>query len=99
MIRQSLAALVASTLLAVTPVAAQDNETWLPSLVTETPQEGFDLAVSMARRAVKTTQPEVDTLMELRPAYSQDADSLIEVSGVVASWFATIAAANDYWRE
>ncbi len=99
MIRQSLVALGAITLLVVTPVAAQDDESWLPSLVTETPQEGFDLAVSMARRAVKTTQPEVDTLMELRPAYSHDADSLIEVSGVVATWFATIAAANDYWRE
>ncbi len=51
----------------MTPVAAQVAETWLPSLVTDTPQEGFDLAVSMARRAVKTTQPEVKTLMELRP--------------------------------
>ncbi len=99
MIRQSLAALATGLLLAATPVTAQETETWLPSLLTETPQEGFDLAISMARRAVKTTQPEVETLMELRPAYAHDPQSLIDVSGVAASWFATIAAANDYWRE
>lgn len=99
MTRQILAAILTSALFAVAPAAAQETETWLPSLVTETPQEGFDLAVSMARRAVKTTQPEVETLMQLRPNYAHDAQSLIRTSGVVATWFATIAAANDYWRE
>ena len=99
MIHQFRAALAASILLAAAPVPAQEADAWLPSLMTETPQEGFDLAISMARRAVKTTQPKVETLMELRPAYSHDPDSLIEVSGVVASYFSTIAAANEYWRE
>ena len=99
MTRQTLAAIITSALFAVAPAAAQETETWFPSLVTETPQEGFDLAVSMARRTVKTTQPGVETLMEPRPNYAHDAQSLIDVSGVVASWFATVAAANDYWRE
>ncbi|WCR12623.1 hexameric tyrosine-coordinated heme protein [Paracoccus stylophorae] len=81
-------------------MAEQDAaETWLPSLMTETPQEGFDLAISMARRAVKTTQPDVDTLKLLRPTYAADATDLIQVSGVAATWFATIAAANEYWRD
>jgi len=67
--------------------------------MTETPEEGFDLAIAMARRAVKSTQPDVETLQQLRPAYSHDPDSLIASSGVVAEYFATIATANDYWRK
>lgn len=74
-------------------------EVWLETLQTDTPQQGFDLAVSMARRAVKTTQPDTDVLKAQRPAYAGSADSLIDVSGVAAAWFATVAAANDYWRE
>ena len=72
---------------------------WLTTLQTETPQQGFDLALSMARHAVKATQPDMAVLKEQRPAYSTDAARLIDVSGVVADWFATIAAANDDWRE
>jgi len=76
-----------------------ESESWLPSLQTATPEEGFDLAVTMARRGVTTTQPEIDTLMELRPNYAHDPQSLIHVSQVIADYFATIAAANDYWRD
>ncbi|HRO15767.1 MAG TPA: hexameric tyrosine-coordinated heme protein [Paracoccus sp. (in: a-proteobacteria)] len=72
---------------------------WLTTLRAGTPQEGFDLAVTMARRAVRTTQPDVDVLKAQRPEYASDADSLIAVSGAAAQWFATIAAANDYWRD
>lgn len=73
-------------------------EPWLPSLQTETPQAGFDLAIVMARRAVTTTQTDKSVLMAARPAYSADPASLIDVSGVAALWFATIAEANDHWR-
>lgn len=74
-------------------------EIWLPSLLTDTPQQGFDLAIAMARRAVTTAQTDTAVLKALRPGYAADAGSLIEVSGVAAAWFATIAAANDHWRE
>ncbi|MGI9513769.1 MAG: hexameric tyrosine-coordinated heme protein [Anderseniella sp.] len=30
---------------------------WLPGLVTETPEEGFQLAIKLSRMAVKFTQP------------------------------------------
>jgi hypothetical protein len=40
----------------------------------------------------------MDTLKKLRPDYAGDADSLIQASGVVATYFATIAAANDHWK-
>ncbi len=53
----------------------------------------------MARRAVRTTQPDVAMLKAQRSRYAEDAASLIDVSAVAAAWFATIAAANDYWRE
>ncbi len=73
-------------------------ETWLPSLITPTPQEGYDLAVKLSRVAVKLTQPSAEMRDKLRPDYADDADSLIAVSQVVATNFATVAAANNYWR-
>jgi hypothetical protein len=71
---------------------------WLSTLKTATPQEGYDLAVKMARVAVKMTQPDADVRDKLRPIYAEDADALIASSQVVATHFATVAAANDYWR-
>ncbi|MCT8973493.1 hexameric tyrosine-coordinated heme protein [Microbaculum marinisediminis] len=73
-------------------------DNWLPTLVTATPSEGYDLAVKLARIAVKKTQPDADERERMRPDYAGDADALIAVSQVVATNFATIAAANDYWR-
>jgi hypothetical protein len=73
-------------------------ENWLPDLTTQTPQEGFDLAIKLARMAVKTTQPDETVREVLRPRYASDAGDLIAASHVVAVHFATIAAANDYWR-
>ena len=68
-------------------------------LRTETAEEGFALAVELARRSVTTTQPDPEVLAELRAAYARDPALLIDSSGVVAEFFATVAAANDYWRE
>lgn len=72
---------------------------WLPTLRTTTPEEGYDLAVKLARVAVKATQPDAEIRGRLRPDYAEDANALIAVSQVVATHFATVAAANDYWRE
>lgn len=72
---------------------------WLPTLRTATPQEGYDLAVKLARVAVKLTQPDAAVRERLRPEYAEDSDALIAVSQVVATHFATVAAANDYWRD
>lgn len=84
---------------AILPAGAQEaEESWLPSLVTETPEEGFALALTLARRGVTETQPDRDVLHALRGAYSRDAANLTAASQVVAIHFPTIAAANDYWR-
>jgi len=72
---------------------------WLPTLVTATPEEGYALAVKLSRFAIKLTQPDADVRDRLRPDYAEDADALIAVSQVVATHFATISAANDYWRD
>jgi hypothetical protein len=70
----------------------------LSTLKTATPQEGFELAVKLARLAVKLTQPSEEILTQLRTAYAQDAAQLIAASHVVAVNFQTVAAANNWWR-
>ncbi|WP_372614074.1 hexameric tyrosine-coordinated heme protein [Halomonas sp.] len=75
------------------------SDAWLPSLITETPQEGFALAVTLSQKGVATTQTDAETRKALRPEYAEDPDSLIAVSHVIATHFQTVAAANDYWRE
>jgi len=72
-------------------------DNWLPTLITATPGEGYDLAIKLARVSVKKTQGDAAVRDRLRPDYAENADSLIAVSGVIATHFATIAAANGYW--
>lgn len=71
---------------------------WLPSLITETPEAGFDLAIMLSRMAVKKTQPDDEARKRMRPVYENNADSLTMVSHVVATNFQTVAAANNYWK-
>jgi len=78
-----------------TPALAQDAL----DLRTATPEEGFALAVELARKSVTTVQPDPEVVNELRSAYARDPGLLIESTSVVAEFFATVAAANDYWRE
>ncbi|WP_310993026.1 hexameric tyrosine-coordinated heme protein [Aequorivita marina] len=68
------------------------------SLITKTPEEGRQLAVKMSRLIIKATQPDAAVREKLRPVYSEDAAMLIAVGQVVATEFATIAAANNYWK-
>ena len=72
-------------------------DNWLNTLTTETPTEGYALAVKLARMAVKMTQPDDAVRAELRSVYEHDAGALIAASHVVAVHFATVAAANRYW--
>lgn len=74
------------------------TDAWLTSLITATPQEGFELAITLSRRGVKYTQPDGEVLHRLRPDYAEHADSLIAGSQVVALNYQTVAAANNYWR-
>nr|WP_315035323.1 hexameric tyrosine-coordinated heme protein [uncultured Chryseobacterium sp.] len=69
------------------------------SLLTKTPEEGRQLAVKMGRLIIKATQPDGAVREKLRPVYAEDASMLIAIGQTVATEFATIAAANNYWRE
>ena len=82
------------------PVAAE-HPTLVPNntLLTATPEEGRALAVHMARLIIKLTQPDAHKREELRTIYANDAMMLIAVGHTVAQEFATIAAANNYWRK
>ena len=74
------------------------SDQWLPSLLTDSPQSGFDLAVKLSRMGVKLTQPSDEIRKKLRPIYEVDADSLIASSHVIATHYQTIASANNYWK-
>ena len=83
------------------PVSAEttNEDGELISLQTATPEEGFALALSLSRKGVTETQPDTEVLHTLRPNYSNDPDSLIAASHVVAVHFQTVAAANNYWKD
>ena len=68
------------------------------SLITNTPEEGRQLAVKMSRLIIKLTQPNAETREKLRPQYAEDASMLIAIGATVAQEFATIAMANNYWK-
>lgn len=73
-------------------------DTWLTSLKTETPQEGYELAILLARKAVNYTQPSADIREKIRPKYEDSPDSLTFIAQVVAVHFQTVASANNYWQ-
>ena len=68
------------------------------SLITKTPEEGRQLAVTMSRLIIELTQPDPEMREKLRPVYSEDPAMLIAVGQTVATEFAIIAAANNYWK-
>jgi len=69
------------------------------SLITETPEQGRQLAVKIARLIIKNTQPDAEVRERLRPIYANDAAMLIAIGQTVALEFATIATANNYWKK
>ena len=52
----------------------------------------------MARLGIKFTQPDAAMREKLRPTYAEDPAMLIAIGQTVATEFATIAAANNYWK-
>lgn len=69
------------------------------TLITSTPEEGRALAITLARHSIHAMQGELEVLVEGRKHYAQDAMGLIAAGHVIAVEFATIAAANNYWRK
>lgn len=71
---------------------------WLRSLKTNTPQEGFELAILLAQKGIEYTQPSEAIRKKIRPKYSKNPNNLIAASEVIAIHYQTVAAANDYWK-
>ncbi len=74
-------------------------DNWLNSLQTDTPQQGFELAIKLARMGVKYTQPNMEILQAGRKDYAENAGFLINASQVVAIHFQTVAKANNFWKK
>lgn len=68
------------------------------ALIVPTAADGFDLAILLSRLAVKAMQGDAVVRGVLRENYAHDAGLLTAASHVVATHFATVAAANNYWR-
>lgn len=76
-----------------------NTDIWLESLLTKTPQEGRQLAMTMARKTIAAIQTDPEKRKQLRPDYADDTVQLISSAHVVATEFQTIAQANNYWRD
>jgi hypothetical protein len=68
------------------------------TLITATAEEGRALAITLARHTIHAMQKELEVLKSGRLIYANDPLGLIAAGHVVAVEFATIAAANNYWR-
>ena len=77
------------------PIQLVPNNT----LLTNSPEEGRQLAMKMARLIIKATQPDASVRERLRPVYAEDPAMLIALGQNVAREFAVIAAANNYWKQ
>ncbi len=76
----------------------ENKEIWLHSLITETPQEGRELAIKMSRKSIAAIQTDPEVRKQLRSDYASDTAQLIASAQVIALEFQTIAQANNYWK-
>ena len=68
------------------------------TLLTPSAEAGRALAIMLARHSVHAMQHKLEVLQNGRSQYAHDPLGLIAASHVIAVEFATVAAANDYWR-
>lgn len=72
---------------------------YMPSLITDTPYEGRQLAIKIVRKTIGTIQTDSAAKHRVRAKYAEDPALLMNAAELVAIEFKTIAIANDYWRE
>lgn len=76
----------------------ENTENYLPSLITDTPLKGRELAIKLARKSIAAIQTDGEVRKKLRHDYVNDTKQLIASAQVIATEFQTIAQANNYWR-
>jgi hypothetical protein len=75
------------------------SDDYMPSLITETPYEGRQLAIKIVRKTIGTIQTDSAAKHRVRAKYAEDPALLMNAAELVAIEFKTIAIANDYWRD
>ncbi|WP_203884829.1 hexameric tyrosine-coordinated heme protein [Planotetraspora kaengkrachanensis] len=68
------------------------------SLITASPEDGRALAVLIARNTIHAIQPDLEVLRRDRGENAADPDGRTVAAHMISIEFATIAAANNYWR-
>jgi hypothetical protein len=74
------------------------DDLWLPTLTTDTPQSGLELAVKLSDLGFMLSQRSEDGRPALRTTHNYAQSQLIAAAHVIALNFQTVAAANDWWR-
>jgi hexameric tyrosine-coordinated heme protein (HTHP) len=74
------------------------DDLWLPTLKTDTPQSGLELAVKLSDLGFMVSQRSEDNRPRLRTTHKYTQSQLIAAAHVIALNFQTVAAANDWWR-
>jgi hypothetical protein len=74
------------------------NDLWLPTLKTETPQDGIELAVKLSDLGFLVSQRSEASHLSLSTTRKYTPSQLIAAAHVIALNFQTVAAANDWWR-
>jgi hypothetical protein len=76
----------------------EKDDLWLPTLTTNTPQEGVELAVKLSDLGFMASQRSEDTRPSRLTSREYTCSQLIAAAHVIALNFQTIATANDWWR-
>lgn len=71
---------------------------YMPTLITETPLEGRNLAITIVRKTIGTIQRNGKIKHAVRNVYAEDPMMLMRSVELVNLEFAIIAKANNYWR-
>jgi hypothetical protein len=74
------------------------DDLWLPTLKTDTPQDGIELAVKLSDLGFMVSQGSENSRLSLCTPHEYTPSQLIAAAHVIALNFQTIAAANDWWR-
>ena len=95
-------ATVAPAALAADPPAGMQSapaEDYVPSLITETPLQGRQLAITLVRKTISEIQRDAAAKQRVREKYEEDPELLMQAAAMVTAEFRIIAEANGYWRD
>lgn len=72
---------------------------YMPSLITATPLEGRQLAITIVRKTIGEIQRDGDAKRRVRAVYEEDPMMLMRAVELINREFAIIAEANNWWRD